>query len=379
MENGTKGMGKQLDKILRENLFRLPFYISSGIKYHSTGRIYTPKPVIFNLGVSRRCNARCIMCSIWRTKPEKEPTIGELQEIFSNPLLNRLKTVVLSGGEPTLRDDLAQIVQCILASNPRIREIWLVTNALEPFLVRQRVKDILNLSSYSKLKKFGIEVSLDGYAHVHEKIRRIPKAFDRVYETIQMLKDAQSNSSFDIHLNCVVQKLNVNNLFQIFNFAQAMGLPINFIPVAQVLGNRKQFKRDLMPSVDQLKELREFLNHQIAHNIKLSVVAFWQDYFHIIAGAKRKIPCALPYHALGMTPEGDLFICGNDSLVYGNVYDAPIDKIWYSEEAKQIRRKAKKYICPTCAVSCNTSFSLRSEFFYYAKFLLKVALKRSSI
>jgi len=61
------------------------------------------------------------MCSIWKTKPKEKPTLGEIQKIFTNPLLDHLETVILSGGEPTLRKDLAQIVQIILDSNPRIK------------------------------------------------------------------------------------------------------------------------------------------------------------------------------------------------------------------------------------------------------------------
>lgn len=379
MSKTNKATGERVGQIIRENLLRTPFYIGRGIKYHSAGRIYTPKPVVFTLGVTRRCNARCVMCSIWRTKPGKELTVDEIQEIFSNPLLNRLRTVILSGGEPTLRDDLAQIVQSILHTNPRITEIGLITNALEPSLVRQKVKDILDLPVYSMLKRFAIEVSLDGYQDIHEKIRGVSKAFDKVNKTIKLLKDMQLNSSFDIHLHCVVQRLNVGSLPQISNFARAMRLPINFVPVAQALGNKDDFKEGLMPSDGQLRELRDFFSRQTEYNIKLATIAFWQDYFRIIRGEKRRIPCALVYHSLSMTPEGDLFICGNASLVYGNVHNAPIDEIWYSQEAERIRKRAKEYICPACAMSCNTSFSLSCEFFYYAGFLLKAVLRKPSV
>jgi len=376
MINRPKSVGEEVGRIIRKNISKLPFFIGRGIKYYCAGRVYIPKPVIFTLGITRRCNSRCIMCSIWKGEPGKELTLGEIQEIFTNPVLNHLKILTLSGGEPTLREDLAQIAQVIIDSNPRIKQMWLLTNALNPSLVGQRVKDILKLPAYHKLERFTVLVSLDGYGDTHERIRRVPQAFDRVNETLKVLKGLQLNAPFDIQLNCVIQKLNVNNLPQISKFAQKMELPIAFGPVVKILGNEKDFKEHLMPSDDQLRQLKDFFNHQIEHNIRLPTVVFWQDYFRIIRGGKRRIPCALPYHLLMMDAEGNLFICGNESLVYGNVHNSAIDKIWYSKEAEKLRRKAKKHICPRCAMSCNTTFSLSYEFFYFAWVLLKIASRK---
>jgi len=376
MGNRPKSVGEEVGQIIKKNISRLTFFIGRGINYYCAGHIYIPKPVIFTLGITRRCNSKCIMCSIWKGEPKGELSLGEIQEIFTNPLLNRLETVILSGGEPTLREDMAQIVQVILDSNPRIRQMWFITNGLEPSLVGQRVKDILHLPAYSQLEKFAIEVSLDGYGDTHERIRRVPQAFDRVNETLKILKGLQLNSPFGIQLNCVVQKLNVGNLLRLSQFAQEMELPITFGPVVKILGNVKDFKEHLMPSEDQLKELKNFFSHQIENNIKLPTVVFWQDYFRIIRGEKRRTPCALLYHSLIMDAEGNLFVCGNESLVYGNVHNSAIDKIWYSQEVKRLRKKAKKYICPRCATSCNTTFSLRYEFFYFTWLLLKIALRK---
>lgn len=371
-ENRAEGIGQ----IIRKDILRLPFAIGTGIKYHSVERIYLPKPVLFGLQVTDKCNSRCTMCLRWKTKPGKEPSLGDIQEIFANPLLNRLEKVILVGGEPTLRDDLAQVTQVILDSNPRIKQVWLITNGLEPSLVRERVKDILELPACSRLKTFGVEVSLDGYGDIHERIRRVPRAFDRVKETLDILKGLQLHSPLSILLNCTVQKLNVSNLPKIAKFAREMGLPINFGPVVQLLDNEDSFKEHLRPSRDQLIELEDFFSHQIKHNIRLPTIAFWHDYFRIIRGEKRRVPCRLPYHSLTMAPEGDLFVCGNESLVYGNVYETTIDKIWYSEKAEKLRKKLRKYICPVCQSSCNTSFSQKYEFFYFAKFLMMIALRR---
>jgi MoaA/NifB/PqqE/SkfB family radical SAM enzyme len=73
-----------------------------------------------------------------------------------------------------------------------------------------------------------------------------------------------------------------------------------------------------------------------------------------------------------MDSDGTLHMCAADSsLVYGNARDEPPDKIWYSQKAREIRKRVEKYFCPKCTICCDTAFSFTHEFFYYAGFLLK--------
>jgi MoaA/NifB/PqqE/SkfB family radical SAM enzyme len=367
---------EEASQIIRDNILKLPSFVGRGLKYYAAGRIYTPKPVTLNLGVAGRCNSRCIMCSIWKKSSGQEPTLGEIREILGNPLLNRLQTVALTGGESTLREDLGQVVQTILDTNRGIREIWIITNGLEPSAVRQRVRDILNLTATRRLSGFSVQISLDGFGPTHERIRRVPQAFERVKETIELLKDLQAGSPFGIHLKCVVQKLNVSDLPNISRFARNMEVPIDFAPVAPVLGAEDCFEEQLMPSSDQLCELREFFGDRERHHIRLPTIAFWEDYFRIIAGGRRSIPCALVYHSLTVGAEGDVGICGDRRSAYGNLRDGTVDKIWYSQRAETIRKHMRKHVCPSCATSCNMPFSLSYEFFYFARFLVREESKR---
>ena len=73
-----------------------------------------------------------------------------------------------------------------------------------------------------------------------------------------------------------------------------------------------------------------------------------------------------------MDADGSLYICAADeSLIYGNINDAPIDQIWYSDKAKRTRAEIQKNYCPQCIMACDIAFSLGQEFFYFARFLMK--------
>src|SRR5512135_3685314 len=65
-------------------------------------------PMLVNLEVTRRCNARCDFCRYWHTKAE------DWLDDFT-PVIRRLRPtmVMVTGGEPLLRRDLEQIVRQI--------------------------------------------------------------------------------------------------------------------------------------------------------------------------------------------------------------------------------------------------------------------------
>ncbi len=60
------------------------------------------------------------MCNIWDGRTEKGPTLGELRSILAHPLFDRVKDLGITGGEPTLRPDLAEIYAVAADTLPRL-------------------------------------------------------------------------------------------------------------------------------------------------------------------------------------------------------------------------------------------------------------------
>jgi MoaA/NifB/PqqE/SkfB family radical SAM enzyme len=251
----------------------------------------------------------------------------------------------------------------------------LFTNGLEPTIVMEKVQGILALPNYKSLSRLTVSISLDGYGDMHQKIRRFPQAFERATETIKRLKGLQHKAPFHLCSTCVVQPLNVDNLVQLAEFTRELGLPISFIPIrvpdcyVEDIANEPPLRF----THQDLAKLKIILDHQMQPNLPLSNAISWREYFKIAGGEKRRLPCFLAHHTAGVDSDGSLYsMCTADSsLVYGNVREEPPDKIWYSQKAKEIRKRVERYSCPKCTVCCNTAFSLREEFFYAAGFLLK--------
>src|SRR5579875_34988 len=117
------------------------------------------------LDVAGRCNCRCAMCDIW-----KRDSTRFLREL---PDLGRLgvQWAVLTGGEPLMHPDLFALCEKLHAR--RIRVTLLTTGLLLERFAAQIAAHIDDAI-----------VSLDGPPPIHDQIRRIPGAFDRIRPAI---------------------------------------------------------------------------------------------------------------------------------------------------------------------------------------------------
>jgi MoaA/NifB/PqqE/SkfB family radical SAM enzyme len=343
----------------------------NGLKYRLAGRFYLPTPLFFALGVTSRCNSRCVMCSIWKNQTGEEFDIDEIEKIFGNPVLKRLEIVTLSGGEPFLREDLPEIIEIICRSCRSIKCLSINSNGLESGLIESQLNQIFSLPFPQISQGLSLQISIDGYGEVHDKIRGVNNAFEKVKETLQKLKTMQSLYPLNIQIVCVVQNLNITDLPLLSKFARSFEIPIRYNPVLETPANTSYYKEELMPKGSQLQLLKKYFNDSMKDDLDLSSIAFWKEYFRMMEGKKRKFPCALPYYGLFLGAEGNLFICGEDlALVYGNVHEESLDTIWSSKRAQELRKHCIANNCPVCCSSCVSSFSLSLEFFYMARHLM---------
>ena len=378
-----EGRDTRPDQLTAINLMKLPSYVASGVRYHAAGRIYTPKPIYVGLRVTRRCNAECVTCSnLEKVDGNGELTLSEIRRFIGSPLFESVEKFVLGGGEATQRGDLVEIAGIVLYSCPQLNDLLLRTNGLEPALVVERVGEILELPGCSRLNRFSVSVSLDGYGDTLESITKVPQAFDRVSETIDRLKNLKRKRPFYLCAVCTVLPFNIGDLARLSEFGREQGLPINFVPMNSGGG------LDLGSAVDdatesssrlnvgQFEELKALFGHEAKIDLPPSNIPFWREYFGILNGYRRRLPCSLRHQHLGIDSDGTLYACiPAMSLTYGNVRDESPDEIWYSDRAREIRKKIKKHLCPECGDSSDMAFSLKHEFFYYARFLLKEMAK----
>ncbi|MBI5538217.1 MAG: radical SAM protein [Deltaproteobacteria bacterium] len=78
-------------------------------------------PMNVRLWLTQRCNYRCEMCSAVQDSNGPEMDLDALRGAFRNLKKTRVRQVVLTGGEPTLRADIVDIVEACASAGFRVR------------------------------------------------------------------------------------------------------------------------------------------------------------------------------------------------------------------------------------------------------------------
>jgi MoaA/NifB/PqqE/SkfB family radical SAM enzyme len=178
-------------------------------------------PTLINLEVTKRCNARCDFCDYWKTTSEEilddyVPVVKKLQ-----PLV-----VMITGGEPFLRRDLANIVGGIRKRYGRAY-IGVITNGA-----------LLKAKRSLELWDAGLDqitVSLDFLDERHDKARGIPGLTEKISKAIPELLQTRIDN---IVLNSVIKADNLDQIIPLVQQAEEWGTKISFSTYADVkVGN----------------------------------------------------------------------------------------------------------------------------------------------
>jgi len=173
-----------------------------------------------------RCNCRCVMCDIWKQTDAREMSPAEFDRYLDDFKKLSVKWVVLSGGEPLMHSDLFPFCS-------RLRSLGIRTTILTTGLLLQR--DAARIVECID----DLIVSLDGPPEVHDLIRRVPGAFDRLACGIATIH--RMRAEFPIAARSTVQRANFRHLRDTAKAAKTLGLrSISFLAadVASAAFNR---------------------------------------------------------------------------------------------------------------------------------------------
>jgi MoaA/NifB/PqqE/SkfB family radical SAM enzyme len=133
------------------------------------------------LFVTSACNSRCRTCFYWdELNQGRDLTFEQIARLSrSAPRFHKLW---ISGGEPFLRKELAEIIELFYVNNG-VRHVNLPTNGLLPARI-EAVMDAL-LERCPELV-MDLNFSLDGLANTHDTLRGVPHNFEKTLATMRM-------------------------------------------------------------------------------------------------------------------------------------------------------------------------------------------------
>jgi MoaA/NifB/PqqE/SkfB family radical SAM enzyme len=142
------------------------------------------------LFVTGKCNAKCTMCFYANDmeKKEQDLTFDEISKLSESA--GEFNRLWLSGGEPTLRDELPEIIELFYKNN-HIKDVNIPTNGLRGDRVVEWVRRLRNNCPDLNVT---VSVSLDGFGDTHDTQRGVPGNF---YKTLETLKKVDENFAHD--------------------------------------------------------------------------------------------------------------------------------------------------------------------------------------
>lgn len=164
-----------------------------------------------------RCNCRCVMCDIWQVTTKREMAPADLARWLPEWRRLGVRRVVLSGGEPLMHSALWELC------GP-LREAGIgITLLSTGLLLKRQAADIARFCD-------DVVVSLDGPREVHNRIRNVPRAYEKLAEGVAALRAAAP--AVRISGRCTVQRANYRSLRATVSAAHEIGLDrISFLAV----------------------------------------------------------------------------------------------------------------------------------------------------
>ena len=153
------------------------------------------------LFVTSRCNAFCKTCFYHEELNQPgDLTFEQIEKIsLTMPAITDLW---LSGGEPTLRRDVSEVIDAFVNKNG-VQRVIIPTNGL----IKTRVFEIVDraLGNHSQLHLY-LNIALDGYAETHDQIRGVPGNWEKALDCIRWLYPLKTKYAdrFRLNVNTVV-------------------------------------------------------------------------------------------------------------------------------------------------------------------------------
>ncbi|HTT16861.1 MAG TPA: PTO1314 family radical SAM protein [Thermoplasmata archaeon] len=197
-------------------------------------------PVIAGHKLLYRCNLECKMCPFWRR--EDEPLLGLAEEVRLMEALARAGVSFLGfeGGEPLLRRDVGPILR---EAHARFHTS-LVTNG---WLLEQRLSEI---APHLDL----LFVSLDGIGERHDRLRGIPRSFERAVRGMKA-----SRSDVPTIISHTVTRENVDQAEMVVELAERLGVGLT-VQIAydyRTADAMSPEREQLRPVIERLRDLRK--------------------------------------------------------------------------------------------------------------------------
>jgi len=320
------------------------------------------------------CQARCVMCDIWKRHPEDELTLEEYEKLFrASPHFTWL---TLTGGEPFDRDDIVEIAKLAYRHCRNLYCMNSPTNSLSPEKVLRRTEEIVQTG----VPRYVLSVSLDGPPHVHDRVRGLPGTFQKAMRVLQGAKELEKKypSRFSVMLeHCLLPPA----FGKFEEMVEAVRAHVPEIDASDFLVATANVSNHYYGNTAAAESIRNAISPDVVQ----------EALQHIIATRKRAVAptpqyilpqtyldLAVPYirtnhppmrcratrSTVFIDPNGVVYPCNSYSRILGRLRESgySLKSILSRPDMDAIRKDIDEFKCGGCWTPCEASQSLAEGF-----------------
>ncbi|MBD3225446.1 MAG: radical SAM protein [Caldithrix sp.] len=307
-------------------------------------------PHLVHIETTYACNQWCRFC--YNPNRNMKINLGVIDKIVESIYESWVPHVYLIGGEPSLlgAEKLNEYIELLSKRS----SVTIVTNG-------QAYLDGLS----GKLACLGVPIH--GLENEHDFLAGKKGSFRTAFDSIKKYVQA----GFDVRCIPVLTRVNYDQMYDVIKLAKRAGMESIFVDRYEDGGVGSARSAELKPSLEQFR-------------IALGQMIDARDDFGIPVGWGTAIPFCLDERLLnenmsadcgaGVTfcainPKGDLRLCNQSEIYYGNVLEERIEDIWHKSELGEFRNLSwvekpcsDCFVLSECMCGCKVDASKSDSF-----------------
>ena len=297
--------------------------------------------------ITRKCNYRCRGCNVWKEQDPRELATEDIKRGLN--ILKDLGVVeiVLSGGDPLLREDAAEIIE----------------HASNLFITTVYDNGSMALKKMEALRKVDfVAISIDSLDEAkNDYIKAVPSAWKKAMKAVKTLH----NEGISVAVTPTISQLNLYEIVDITNYFTQKGIPVWYClysfdqsqDVNQLFRIGKATDEFIIRDKQAMVKLCDSLIEMKKKNDKIlmteNLLKALKDLF---LENRRTWNCRALQNFFVIDHLGRVAGCHNHNFA-ASLFDLP--KIWNSEKFNLLRKTYNE--CTQCAYLCYIFYSLHGS------------------
>ena len=285
--------------------------------------------------VTRRCNLNCVHC---RASAERGPYPGELEGPKSLEIIDQIaglgkSVVILTGGEPLLREDIFDLAR--YGTERGLRMVMATNGTLLTPVIAERIRS-------SGIQR--VSISLDGAnAEEHDKFRQVQGAYQASLKGIEILKEA----GVEFQVNTTITKHNYRRCREILDSVMHLGAVAHHLFLLVPTGRAREMADQEIDALEYEKLLLWF--NQMQKKVPIHLKATCAPHFYrILRQEAHKRGEKVDFQTYGLDAvtrgclggisfcfisyEGIVQPCGYLEMKCGNLKEESFETIWANSQ-----------------------------------------------